>query len=128
MQNILNLKENLDKHKYLVLSFLIIVFFLLVTVVFKSDQNIIKKSEIEDSMLAPDLETFKKFLLGKIKSPFTNLNYKIKKGDTIQKILKRLKVQNNEIQLIINQYKKYSNPNQLLIGNSIQIILEKQIS
>ncbi len=37
-----------------------------------------------------ELEIFKKFLLNQIKSPFTNVNYQIKKGDTIQKILKKI--------------------------------------
>jgi len=62
------------------------------------------------------------------KLPFINLNYEIKNGDTIQKILKKLKVQNNEIQTVINQYKKYGNPNQLLVGNIINIIIEKNLT
>ena len=56
------------------------------------------------------------------------MNYEIKNGDTIQKILKKLKVQNNEIQTVINQYKKYGNPNQLLVGNIINIIIEKNLT
>ena len=64
-------------------------------------------------------------MLNQIKSPFINLNYEIKKGDTIQKILKKYKVKNNDIQTTINQYKKYGNPNQLLVGNKIDIIIEK---
>ena len=56
------------------------------------------------------------------------MNYEIKRGDTIRKILKKFKVQNNEIQNIINQYKKYGNPNQLLAGNEIDIIIEKSLS
>ena len=102
---------------------------LLLTVVYKSDEKIIKKSmTIGISYENPDLKTFKEFLLNQIKSPFTNLNYEIKKGDTIQKILKKLKVQNNDIQNIIDQYKKYGNPNKLLVGNKIDIIVEKSLS
>ena len=113
-------KENWDKTKYLLISSLIIVFLFLLTVVYKSDEKIIKKSEIT---ISKDLETFKKFLLSQIRSPFISLNYEIKKGDTIQKILKKYKVQNNEIQTVINQYKKYSNPNKLLVGNKIDITI-----
>lgn len=120
------LKKNWDKSKYLILSGIFITFILLLTVVHKSDEKIIKKSKtIEISYESPDLKTFKEFLLEQIKSPFTNFNYEIKKGDTIQKILKKLSIQNNEIQNIINQYKKYGNPNQLLAGNKIDIIIEK---
>ena len=119
------LRENWDKTKYLIISSLIIVFLFLLTVVYKSDEKIIKKSEIT---ISKDLETFKKFLLNQIRSPFISLNYEIKKGDTIQKILKKYKVQNNEIQTVINQYKKYSNPNNLLVGNKIDITIEEDVS
>ena len=123
------LKKNWDKSKYLILSGIFIASILLLTVVYKSDEKIIKKSmTIGISYENPDLKTFKEFLLNQIKSPFTNLNYEIKRGDTIQKILKKLEVQNNEIQNIINQYKKYGNPNQLLAGNEIDIIIEKNLS
>ena len=123
------LKKNWDKSKYLILSGIFITLLLLLTVVYKSDEKIIKKSKsIEISYESPDLKTFKKFLLNQINSPFTNLNYEIKNGDTIQKILKKLKVQNNEIQTVINQYKKYGNPNQLLVGNIINIIIEKNLT
>ena len=123
------LKKNWDKSKYLILSGIFVTLILLLTVVYKSDERIIKKSEsIGISYESPDLKTFKKFLLNQINSPFTNLNYEIKNGDTIQKILKKLKVQNNEIQTVINQYKKYGNPNQLLVGNIINIIIEKNLT
>jgi len=120
------LKKNWGVNKYFLLSGLIIVFLLLLTVVYKSDEKVIKKTEISNDLHgASDLETFKKFLLDQIKSPFININYEIKKGDTIQKILRQYKVQNNEIQTVINQYKKYSNPNKLLAGNRIEITIEK---
>ena len=122
-------KKNWDKSKYLILSTIFITFILLLTVVYKSDEKIIKKSvAVAVSHENSDLKTFKKFLFDQIKSPFTNLNYEIKKGDTIQKILQRLKVQNNDIQKIINQYKKYGNPSTLLVGNKIDIIVEKSLT
>ena len=123
------LKKNWDKSKYLILSGIFITLLLLLTVVYKSDERIIKKSKsIEIAYESPDIKTFKKFLLNQINSPFINLNYEIKNGDTIQKILKKLKVQNNEIQTVINQYKKYGNPNQLLVRNIINIIIEKNLT
>ena len=66
-------------------------------------------------------------MLQSIRSPFTNINYEIKSGDSIQKILKKFKIQNNEIQTVINQYKKYSNPNQLLMSNKIDLIIEENL-
>ena len=96
------LRKNWDKSKYLILFSVVITSILLLTVVYKSDETVIKKSMTVDiSYQNPDLKTFKEFLLNQIKSPFTNLNYEIKRGDTIQEILKKFKVQNNEIQMLL---------------------------
>ena len=123
------IKKSWDKTKYPILSGLVLILLLLVTVVYKSDEKITKRTGlIQNSTKVIDLKTFKEFLLSQIKSPFINLNYEIKKGDTIQKILKKYKVKNNDIQTTINQYKKYGNPNQLLVGNKIDIIIEKNSS
>ena len=116
------LKRNWNKTKYILLSGFIIIFLLLLTVVYKSDETITKKTESsKDLYKVSDLETFKKFILDQIKSPFVNIDYEIKKGDTIQKILQQYKIHNNEIQTVIKQYKKYGNPNQLLVGNKIEM-------
>ena len=119
-------KKNWDKIKYLALFGVTISIFLLIAVNYKSDEPVIKKNiDTEKFGEIPDLKSFKKFLLNKINSPYINLNYEIKKGDTIQKILRKLKVKNNEIQIVINKYKKFSNPNQLSIGNKIDILVKK---
>ena len=120
------IKKNRDTTKYFILSGFIIIFLLLLTVVYKSDEKITKISENNKNLYdVSDLKAFKQFILDQIKSPFTNIDYEIKKGDTIQKILQQYKIQNNEIQTVINQYKKYGNPNRLLVGNKIDIIVEK---
>ena len=99
-------KRNWDKTKYFLLSGLIVVFLLLLAVVYKNDNRIIKKTEDFKSVNeVSELKLLKKFLLKQIKSPFTNINYEIKRGDTIQKILKKYKVENSEIQTVINRYK-----------------------
>ncbi|HIO51026.1 MAG TPA: M23 family metallopeptidase [Pelagibacteraceae bacterium] len=121
------LKQNREKTKYFILFTFIIAFSLLLTVVFKNDEKI-KNKEINVSFQYEDLTSIKEFLLTLIKSPFININYEIKSGDSIQKILKKFKVQNNEIQTVINQYKKYSNPNQLLMSNKIDLIIEENLS
>ena len=122
-----DIKKNWGKAKLLILFATTITLLLLLTVVYKSDQKITKKSElIKDFNEESDLKKFKKFLLNQIKSPFINLDYEINKGDTIQKILRKYKVQNSEIQTVINQYKKFGKPNQLLVGQKIAIIIKKE--
>ena len=118
--------KNLDKWKYLILSSIIILFMLMLTVFYKSNDKIIKKSKIfEVSYERQDLKKFKEFIFKQIKSPFTNLNYEIKKGDSVQKILNNYKINKTEVQTVINQFKKYANPSQLLVGNTIDIIFKK---
>ena len=125
----LALKKNWNKAKHLILTGFAIIFLLLLAVVYKNDDKITKKSElIKSPNETTDLKIFKEFILNQINSPFINLNYEIKKGDTIQKILKKYKVQNSDIQTVINQYEKYGKPNQLLAGNKIDIIIEKSSS
>ena len=73
-------KKNREKTKYFLLFTLFTISFLLLTVVYKNDEKIVKSSElIGVSHENTDLKTFRKFLLDQIKSPFTNLNYEIKK-------------------------------------------------
>ena len=122
-----DIKKNWGKAKLLILFAITTTLLLLLTVVYKSDQKITKKSElIKDFNEESDLKKFKKFLLNQIKSPFINLDYEINKGDTIQKILRKYKIQNSEIQTVINQYKKFGKPNQLLVGQKIDIIIKKE--
>ena len=122
----LNFKKKWDNTKYLIASGFVLAFFLLIMLTYKNDEKVTKKSDLAKNYnITTDFETFKEFVLSKIKSPFINLHYEIKKGDTIQKILKKYKVQNTDIQTVIEQYKKYGNPNQLLVGNKIDIIIEK---
>ena len=121
------LKQGKEKAIYFVLFVFIISLLLLVAVVFKNDE-IIKNGGANVSFQHQDLTSIKKFLLKKIRSPFIDINYEIKSGDSIQKILKKFKIENNEIQNTINQYKKYSNPNQLFTNNKIDIVLEEKVS
>ena len=115
--------KNLDKWKYLILSSIIIAFMLMLTVFYKSNDRVIKRSNVlEVSYENQDLKKFKEFVFKQIKSPFTNLNYEIKKGDSVQKILNNFKINRTEIQTVIDQFKKYANPSQLLVGNTIDII------
>ena len=121
------LKHNKETVKYFSIFTLVILIFLLVTVVYKNDEDIVNKSK-DFSFEDKNFTIIKEFLLKKVNSPFINVNYEIKKGDSIQKILKKFKIQNNEIQKIISQYKKYSNPSKLLTGDKIEIVAKKGLA
>ena len=125
MYRILN--RNKEKTIYFILFAFLITILLLVSVVYKNDEEIKK---IETGILSHNQELIlvKKFFFNSLKSPFTNINYEIKSGESIQKILQKLKIKNNEIQLVINHFKKYGNPNQLLVGNRIDIVVKENLS
>ena len=75
-----SLKKNWDNARYLILPVFIITFLVLLTVVYKSDEQVVKRSESNrDTYITSDLIIFKEFLLNQINSPFTNINYEIKK-------------------------------------------------
>ena len=125
MYRILN--KNKEKTIYFILFAFLITILLLVSVVYKNDEGI-KKIETNILFHNQELILVKQFFLNRLKSPFTNINYEIKSGESIQKILQKLKIKNNEIQLVINHFKKYGNPNQLLVGNRIDIVVKENLS
>ena len=116
--------KNWSKLKYFMLFGLVLLFALTLTFFNKTDKIPQKKIQLTGQLIeATELKNFEKFILSHIKSPFVNLNYKIKQGDTIQKILYKYIVITNDIAKVITQYKKYGKPNQLLKGNEINIII-----
>jgi len=122
------IKNNSEKAWFFIIPIILLTSFLLVTVVFKNDDKIEISSQVDPLFQNKELISIKKFFLSKINAPFLNVDYEIKKGDSIQKILQKFKVPNNQIQKVITQYKKYSNPNKLLTENKIEIIIEKSLN
>ena len=119
-------KTNWGKAKYFLLTAITLAVLILFTISNKNDE-VIKGRTSNISYQSPELSLVKDFFLSKIKSPFIVTDYEIKSGDSIQKILKSYKIKNKEIQNIINQYKKYGDPNRLLVGNKIGVIVEKKL-
>ena len=120
------IKTNWEKTKYFLLTAITLAILVLFAISNKNDE-VIKGSTSNISYQDPELSLIKDFFLSKIKSPFIVTDYEIKSGDSIQKILKSYKIKNKEIQNIINQYKKYGDPNRLLVGNKIGVIVEKKL-
>ena len=115
-----------QKLPYFLLYTLLAIILLLFTISFKNDKKIPGTKDL--SLNTNEIELIKDFLTSKIRSPFIIIDYKIKKGDTIQKILKKYEINDNEIYNIVNKYKKYASASQLLVGNKINIVVEKKLS
>ena len=121
------LKKNWNKNT-IILSFgILITLMILSTIAYKNSDEETKKTDIEKNYdRQTEVINFKKFLLTQIRSPFMNINYEIKNGDTIQKILKKYNVKNREVQLVILEFKKFAKSNQLSVGKKIDIIIKKE--
>ena len=120
------IKKNWDKSKYFIFLIATVGLILSISVSSKNSNKVAEtKDQANTTLRSSELKSLKEFFFRKIKSRFSNINYEIKKGDSIQKILKKFRVENNEIQKIISEYKKHRNPNQLLTGNQISITLRE---
>ena len=121
------IKSNWHKTKIIASFGIAITLLILIAVIYQNDNKGTGKPGVFITFdQKSDVINFKKFLLNQIRSPFININYEITQGDTIQKILKKYKVKNREIQTVISEYKKFGKSNQLTLGEKIDIIIEKE--
>ena len=115
-------KMGWEKTKYFILFSVTLILLVFIVSYYKNEDVPINKKE-NITYRGSDVKIITDFFFSKINSPFLYDDYEVKKGDTIQKILKSYKIKNNETQNIINQYKKYVK--QLLAGNKIEITIKK---
>tara|TARA_B100000686_G_C16735377_1_gene943299 strand:- start:459 stop:1766 length:1308 start_codon:yes stop_codon:yes gene_type:complete len=117
------IKSVLKIKNFTILSSFAILIFL--TIVVYNNYSGYTKKPSSLNLQNPDLNAVKEFLISKIRSPFLNVNYIVKSGDSIQSILKKFRVDRNEIQNVIREYKKYSNPNKLMLGTEVYFVIKK---
>ena len=122
------LLKNIEKRKF-IYAFSFILLSLLIFTFFNKNTNSIKNLSNNKIPFSreTELNLIRDFLFKQIKSPFEDIKHGIKKGDSIGKILKKYNVENAQIQEVIKQYKIYGKANQLLVGNTIDLTIEKNI-
>ena len=121
--------KNLEKRKLIFVFSFILLSLLIFAVLNKNTSSIKNLGNNKTSFLREEkLNIIRDFLFKQIKSPFKNIKHEIKKGDSIGKILRNYNVENSQIQEVIDQYKVYGKANQLLVGNVIDLTIEKNIS
>ena len=81
------IKKNWIRNKYFILPWFFIILLLLLGILSSKNDQKIEKKITENFNGISEGKIFKDFLLNQIKAPFINLDYKIVKGDTIEKIL-----------------------------------------
>jgi len=115
-----------DKFKFFTVSTGFFIIVLLILVIFNNNNTNKIKNYSNIFYNHKDFILINNFLNTKIKTPFTNINHEIKSGESIQKILRKYKVKNNDIQNAIEQYKLYGKASNLTVGKIIEITLEKK--
>ena len=87
---------------------LIIVFF----IIFIAISNLVnKKNKMESENLSSviksqEFSNLKNYFISKINSPYREVQYLIQNNDSIDRILKKLEVNSNDIKIITNKLKK----------------------
>ena len=120
LSDILNL--NKDKKTY------IIIFTLIILTIFTVDftnKNISNNQLINKEIFAANKDMFalKKYIIKNIKSPFSNISYKVKRGDTLKKILKSHQINNQDIDKTVKEFKKYTKATSLRSENILDITI-----
>ena len=110
--------------------FIVISFLIFFSAIFFVSSNLIKKKNNEDENNLKEItkndEFFNltNFLVSKINSPYEEISYVIKNNDTVEKILKQFKIQNNDIREISVQLKNRKLTN-IYSGRKLSLIIKK---
>ncbi len=135
--NFLRKKQNFGSifkaNKIRVLNFNPVIFFSLIiffSIAFFTISNLIKQKSIENQNNLEDVKNseefldFKNFIISRINSPYSEVKYLIKNNDTIEKILKKYEIRNEDIKEISTQLKRKKLSN-IYSGRELTLIFKK---
>ncbi len=111
-----------------IFPFIIILIFF--SIIFFSISNILERKNYENSENLKDVtksnefSNLSKYLISKINSPYDEIEYSIQNNDTIEKILKKYKIQTIDIKNISTKLKK-KNLSNIYSGRKLKLITKK---
>ena len=114
---------------YLFYLFLIILVFLIFIITFNL-LNTKNKKEIENFNLVVKSEEFINlgdYFISKINSPYKEVKYLIENNDSIERILKKFKINANDIKIISNSLKQKKLTN-IYAGRELTLVLKKTVN
>ena len=122
-----NLLIFLNQKKYPFYFFIITIFFVIYALVLnqiKSYTNL-KENNFNSFLKSDEFGNIKEFVFDNIKSPYKEYTYTVKNNDTLEKILKKFNISNNEINNLTKKIteKKLSN---ISTGSQIQMITKEE--
>ncbi len=112
--------------KYLIYS-LFFTFFLLISFLFSKQMvsyNDQKKVNFDEMVNSNEFLIVKEYLLKNLKSPYKEYKYTIRNNDSIERILNKFKIKNEEVKFIGSELKKKKLTN-IYVGRQISIIIKE---
>jgi len=109
----------------ILVSFLVVfsgLFFITSNLIDKKKQE--SSNNLEEIIKTNEFSNLVNFLITKINSPYEEINYVIKNNDTVEKILKRFNVQNEDIRNISIKLKEKKLDN-IYSGRKLSLIIKK---
>ena len=109
---------------------IILTFLIIFTAFFFVSSNLINKnnnenlSNFKEMTATNEFSIFTNFMISKINSPYEEISYIIKNNDTVEKILKKFKIRNDDIKSISVKLKQKKLAN-IYSGRKLTLILKK---
>ena len=113
--------------KYFAYLFLAIIFYAVFIIITNlvDKKNKIESQNFNSIIESKEFSNVSNFFLSKINSPYKEVEYLIQNNDSIQKILKKLKINPADIQSISNNLKERKLTN-IYAGRKLSVVLKKQ--
>ena len=117
--------NNFNFKPFLLLTLLVIlsvIFFTILTNL--NNKNIQNNKNFEIITKSSEFSNIKEFLFSKINNPYTEINYTINNNDSIEKILKKFDIRNEDIKIISNKLRQKKLAN-IYSGRKLTLISKK---
>ena len=112
--------------KYFLYLFSIIIFFTVFVIISNliNQKNKLESQNLNSVVASKEFSNLSDYFLSKINSPYKEIKYLIQNNDSIEKILKKLDINSNDIKIISNNLKQKKLTN-IYAGRTLSIILKK---
>ena len=112
--------------KYFLYFFSIIIFFTIFVIISNliNHKNKLESQNLNSVVASKGFSNLSYYFLSKINSPYKEIKYLIQNNDSIEKILKKLDINSNDIKIISNKLKQKKLTN-IYAGRTLSIVLKK---
>ena len=110
--------------------FILIFFLIILSIIFFISSNLINKineqneKNIKEIAKTSEFSNFTNYLISRINSPYQEITYVIKNNDTVEKIFKKFKIRNEDINNISTKLKQKKLSN-IYSGRKLSLVFKK---